>query len=263
MAKKDFGSVPPSFLVIHHTWKPRKDEWNGATSIAGLKKYYEGLGWSAGPHLFVAEDGIWLFTDMYEVGIHAGAGNGSLATGYSVGIEVVGDYDNEVWSGQTLKNAVGAISALLGRLSIPQSKIMFHRDYSSKTCPGKSITKKWLLNQLNSKEMPNEYEKNLYAIYRAVEDLLGRKDGDNPNDDETDDIVKDLSKLAKEIDELRKRPVEKIVEKVVEKPVEKIVYRDKIVEVPAKCETAENETSKPEVGKTFLEWIFDFLTKKK
>lgn len=156
---KDFGVLPPTFLVLHHTWKPTKDQWAGDKSIKGLKSYYESLGWSDGPHLFIAEDGIWLFTDMYDVGIHAGEGNGTLKTGYSIGIEVVGNYDKEVWSGETYSNTVGAIKALQEKLGIPDNKIKFHRDYSTKSCPGWAITKEWVLEQINTntKEMATKY----------------------------------------------------------------------------------------------------------
>ena len=221
--KKDFGKLPPTFLVVHHTWKPKKNEWNGATTIAALKKYYEGLGWNAGPHLFVAEDGIWLFTDMYEVGIHAGAGNGTEKTGYSIGIEVVGDYDNEVWSGKTKENALGVIKVLQEKLKIKDNGIHFHREYSAKSCPGNAITMDWLLGQLkkdNVAEAEFDYKGNLYKIFGAVELLLGRADGPNPNDSETEAILEDLAEVKKRLDAPQIKTV------TVEKPVEKIVYRD-------------------------------------
>lgn len=123
------------------------------------------------------------------------------------------------------------------------------------------------LKSYGSKEVSevadNKYVENLYRIYFAVEDLFDRKDGDNPNDEETAEIVKDLSKLTDEIDELRKRPKEKIVEKIVEKPVEKIVYRDKVVEVPAKCEKVDQKPQEPEIGKTFFQWLVDWIFGKK
>lgn len=141
----DFGPISPDKLVIHHTWKPTKSDWAGQRSINGLKAYYEGKGWPSGPHLFVAEDGIWLFSPMNKDGIHAGTLNF-----HSIGIEVVGDYDNEVWSGQTKANALGAIKALMDRLSISQSQVFFHRDVSPKTCPGRAITKEWLFAELST-----------------------------------------------------------------------------------------------------------------
>jgi hypothetical protein len=141
----DFGTLPANRLVIHHTWKPTQADWAGQRSINGLKAYYEGRGWGAGPHLFIAEDGIWLFTPMRKDGIHAGTLNPR-----SVGIEVVGDYDREVWSGQTKTNALGAIKALMGQLGISQAQVFFHRDVSPKTCPGSAISKEWLFNELSN-----------------------------------------------------------------------------------------------------------------
>ncbi|MBI5422056.1 N-acetylmuramoyl-L-alanine amidase [Candidatus Peregrinibacteria bacterium] len=143
IATFDFGPISPDKLVIHHTWKPTQATWAGQRSINGLKAYYEGKGWPAGPHLFVAEDGIWLFSPMNKDGIHAGTLNF-----HSIGIEVVGDYDNEVWSGQTKANALGVIKVLMDRLSIPQGQVFFHRDVSPKTCPGRAITKEWLFAEL-------------------------------------------------------------------------------------------------------------------
>lgn len=65
--------------VIHHTWKPTPGQWRGMTSMQSLKRYYEGLGWTAGPHLFIcagapnpADDGIWQLTPLNLKGIHAG-----------------------------------------------------------------------------------------------------------------------------------------------------------------------------------------------
>ncbi len=162
----DFGSIKPSSLVLHHTFIPTKKDWQGYKSVLGLKSYYEGKGWPAGPHCFVGEDKIWLFTPMSEVGIHAGEGNatwknalgklvyqfakpfGGNLVSYSIGIEVVGDYDFEKWGGETLKNAVFAINKLRGLLGVSTERIFFHRDFSTKSCPGWSITKEWLGQQL-------------------------------------------------------------------------------------------------------------------
>jgi hypothetical protein len=140
----DFGPTLPDKLVLHHTWRPTKEGWAGERSIQGLKNYYEGKGWPAGPHLFVAEDGIWLFSTMRKDGIHAGDLNR-----LSIGIEVVGDYDHEKWPGQTKTNALGVIKVLSERFGLDKNAIFFHRDVSSKTCPGSAITKDWLFAELD------------------------------------------------------------------------------------------------------------------
>lgn len=149
----DFGKLKPSGLVLHHTWKPTKGEWRGDVSIEGLRRYYEDKGWTAGPHLFISEDKVWLFTPMNKVGIHAGTGNATYSMGflksYTIGIEVVGDYDTEKWSGGTKTNALGAIKMLMTQLAIPTENVTFHRDWTNqKTCPGSAITKEWLFAEL-------------------------------------------------------------------------------------------------------------------
>ena len=141
----DFGPKLPNKLVLHHTWRPTKESWEGELSVKGLKAYYERKEWPAGPHLFVADDGIWLFSTMRKDGIHAG--NLNL---FSIGIEVVGDYDNAVWDGQTKYNTIGVLKVLMDKLILQRNQIFFHRDVSAKSCPGKSISKEWLFAELDN-----------------------------------------------------------------------------------------------------------------
>ncbi len=108
-----------------------------------MKKHYERKGWKAGPHLFIANDGIWLFSPMRKDGVHA-----SRLNRRSIGIEVVGNYNSEVWSGRTKSNALGVIMTLLNRLVLAENDIYFHRDVSTKSCPGKVISKEWLFYEL-------------------------------------------------------------------------------------------------------------------
>ncbi len=143
-----FGAQPANKLVIHHTWKPTKESWAGKQSILGLKGYYERKGWKVGPHLFIAEDGIWLFTPMRNNGIHAGTLNPR-----SIGIEVVGNYDVEVWSGNTKMNTLGTIESLMKQLDLTKGDIHFHRDASGKSCPGRAITKEWLFYELSQLDL--------------------------------------------------------------------------------------------------------------
>lgn len=178
VADYNFGPIPPNKIVLHHTWKPTIADWNGIKSIEGLKAYYEGKGWSAGPHLFIANDGIWLFTPMNRVGIHAGTGNatyydqvlrknvygfyGNLGDGNwrynltecSIGIEMVGDYDAKKPSGEILDYTLFVIKTLSEDLKLAHDAIHFHRDYSTKTCPGAAVTKEWLYKELDEYGKP-------------------------------------------------------------------------------------------------------------
>ena len=101
--------------------------------------------WESGPHFFVAPEGIWLFTDVNTEGIHANEANkGSIA------IEMVGEYDDHLPKGPVWENTKTLIRILLGVYDLPAWNVFLHRTYNrNKTCPGKAITKKWLLKELS------------------------------------------------------------------------------------------------------------------
>ena len=132
-------------VTLHHTWKPRRQDWRGLRTMQGIKKYYEGLGWDSGPHLFIAygspdpaDDGIWQMTALNEMGIHAGY----PANRQHWGMEVVGNYDVEPWPWALHDLVKGATLALLDwrGLAVGASTLKGHREWGSpKTCPGKAI----------------------------------------------------------------------------------------------------------------------------
>jgi len=158
VARYNFGVYPANKLVVHHTWRPEKDQWDGAQTLKNIKTYYEGKGWYAGPHLFIAEDGIWTFTPMRENGIHA-----SKLNYRSIGIEVVGNYDVVKWSGKTKTNALKAIKILMEKLELSTEDLYFHRDVTSKSCPGHAISKEWIIKELVLLDVENKVEPSPWA----------------------------------------------------------------------------------------------------
>lgn len=178
-----FGTIPPDFVVLHHTavpdasWAPlssnpntkwdRNERGLSAAQIQAkrrrqldaIKVYYQSLGWNAGPHLFIDEKWIWLFTPMYDVGIHAKSGNSyrdaKKKLHYSIGIEVIGYYERTVWPAAVARNVGMALAILRRRLgtfaldyhagprntpSAHVGSLSSHRDYNKPECPGKAIT---------------------------------------------------------------------------------------------------------------------------
>src|SRR5215207_8593147 len=116
VATYNFGSILPSKVCLHHTFSPTVDQWAGLHSMQGIQRFYAQKGWTAAPHIFVGPDGIWLFSPMRDVGIHAGTGNSGYINGkswYSIGCELVGDYDRVRPSGAIWEGA----KAVLGGLS--------------------------------------------------------------------------------------------------------------------------------------------------
>jgi len=127
-------------IILHHTWDTVWQWKRRKVSIPYYKKMYEEKGWKAGPHIFAAPEGIWLFTNIDIQGIHANAGNNG-----SVGIEMVGRYDKKPPSGKVWKNTKAVLKTLLKKFNLSVKDIHFHREYNpKKSCPGKAITKKWL-----------------------------------------------------------------------------------------------------------------------
>lgn len=173
----DFGSVPPNFIVLHHTFRPSistasagaQYDWDSGEAgmtdqqiyakrkrrLDAIRDYYRyTLGWDRGPHLFIDERYIWTFTPMFYVGIHAAEGNGAIPN-YSVGIEVIGYYEYRQWAPPIARNvglAVAAIRRRLGTFEYVHRRgpgaISSHRDYNKPTCPGAAITESYYLRVL-------------------------------------------------------------------------------------------------------------------
>jgi len=142
---KYFGMVNPNKIVLHHTYIPNLEQWSGLKSINALKKVYEGKKWTTGPHLYIAPEGIWLFSDMAKDGTHAGKGNW-----LSIGIEMVGDYRVNKPSGMVWELTKYAITILNKKLGLKAENIKFHREYMATECPGNAVQKDWVISELNN-----------------------------------------------------------------------------------------------------------------
>lgn len=185
----NFGTIPPDFVVLHHTAVPGTrfapfpggslwdDNEAGLTEpeiyqrrkskLDGIRNYYQNTnGWDRGPHLFIDDRYIWLFSPLYEPGIHAKTGNSFHKDGrlhYSIGIEVVGYYEHVHWPPaveQMVGHAVAVLKQRLGTFELeyrpgptnqPQNhvnSISSHRDYNKPACPGGAITEDYYLGVL-------------------------------------------------------------------------------------------------------------------
>lgn len=191
VASYSFGRIPPDQIVLHHTAIPSTlaarypsgAVWDaGETNLTEqqiyakrlrqlgqLRDYYHQiLLWDRGPHLFIDERYIWLFTPMNAVGIHAKEGNSYVdANGrlhYSIGIEVLGYYEHVVWPDKVVANVAAACQALGRRLGIAleyragprhtpsahATSVSSHRDYNKIECPGRAISETYYTRVLNA-----------------------------------------------------------------------------------------------------------------
>jgi hypothetical protein len=164
---------PPLWPVLHHTaipaasWAPYGDParfWDAGEAglsaarikakrlaqLANIFDYYQNtLGWSAGPQLWVDDRYIYVGTPLTQEGIHAGGGNYTTVAGrrrYSVGVEVIGYYEQRAWPELVLANVAHAVVTLqrkLGTFQLLSGKgpgfISEHRHYSKPSCPGGAV----------------------------------------------------------------------------------------------------------------------------
>jgi hypothetical protein len=85
-----FTTWRPQFVVVHNTGSPTLAERPvGFTPahIQNLGTYHrDGRGWSAGPHCFVDQNGIWVFTPLTTPGVHSPSWNDK-----TWGVETLGE----------------------------------------------------------------------------------------------------------------------------------------------------------------------------
>jgi hypothetical protein len=150
-----FGPWRPSLIVWHNTAAPSLAQWQktaaddkangltpGITRIGNLETYFKNdNGWSGAPHLFIADDLIWVFNPLDKSGVHSPSWNS-----ISIGIEMVADFDREdddAGAGLKVKNnTIFATAILCETFGLdPNMAIKLHREDPKTThaCPGKDF----------------------------------------------------------------------------------------------------------------------------
>lgn len=162
---QNMGDAPANLICHHHTYIPTLAQWKGMESLLAIFRYYERKGWrkGVGPHVFVADNGIYIATHPRHDGIGVAGFNHRV-----IHIECIGNFDNKPLGGQQLENLYVLNRALAKNPGIPinRSKHFFHRDKSPKSCPGKANTKELLIDKSIAKPKPKEEPK--------VKDYKGR-----------------------------------------------------------------------------------------
>lgn len=143
----------PSFVVVHNTENPTFAAWHtqpGSRWMQGFINYYrDDQKWSGGPHLFVADDVIWVGTPLTLPGVHSPSWNP-----FSLGVEVIGDYNREPLSADVAQNAASALATIHDALGIDPGTIRFHKEDPETThtgCPGRNLVKTDLIAAVRAK----------------------------------------------------------------------------------------------------------------
>lgn len=144
----------PSFVVLHNTGSPSLAQRPAGLTqvhISNLEAYYrDQQKWSAGPHLFVDDHQIWVFTPLTVSGVHSPSWN-SVA----FGVEMLGDFSKEPFdSGRGLlvqQNAVAAVASLSAVLGLDSSSMKLHKEDTATDhdCPGSTQPKKLAIGHVD------------------------------------------------------------------------------------------------------------------
>ncbi len=135
----------PQFIALHNTAVPslaQRPQGFKKSHIENLAAYYQSKGWSAGPHLFIDDRQIWVFTPLTMSGVHSPSWNK-----IALGIEMLGDYASEAFSeGRGAKvrdNAVAAMATLSAVLGLDPATMRLHKEdpATDHDCPGKNVGK--------------------------------------------------------------------------------------------------------------------------
>jgi hypothetical protein len=136
----------PSFIVLHNTGVPslaQRPEGLTQHHIHSLEGYYRDTQkWKAGPHLFIDDKQIWVFTPLTVSGTHSPSWNK-----VALGVEMLGDYEKEAFDSgrglQVRENTVAALATLSAVLGIDSQTMRIHREdpLTTHACPGKNVRK--------------------------------------------------------------------------------------------------------------------------
>lgn len=153
VATLSFSDWRPQFAVVHNTSSPRLSQWHshpGEERMRNLESYYrDEQKWSGGPHLFIADDFIWVFTPLTTSGVHSPSWNS-----ISWGMELVGEYDDEPFNPGVRENAVDALAILHAWSGISPDTLRFHKEDPATThthCPGKNVSKEDLIARIKDR----------------------------------------------------------------------------------------------------------------
>jgi hypothetical protein len=159
-----FAAWCPSLLVVHNTASPTFAQWHqvaGASRMRGFQDYYSSPPpngpadgpWSAGPHLFVADDLIWAFTPLTSPGVHSPSWNA-----ISWGVETTGDWSKEPVPAALMENLVSALTTLCQAANLdPAIALRWHLDdplTTHKGCPGQNLQKPDLIQRVQTRLSP-------------------------------------------------------------------------------------------------------------
>ena len=125
-------------IVLHHTSSP-VDTWQGSGSMLHYWNLYRSRGWKSGPHIFIAPNGVWLFTPITK----KGTCSVKEADKNSIHIEVVGRYYDKFPKKDIESIAADVIVSIMEKFWLPFNSITNHFSFDSESNCTPILDKDW------------------------------------------------------------------------------------------------------------------------
>ena len=198
LSRQDFARIVDQFdwrsasrknaIHMHHTWRPDHSQYDGLRTIEGMWRFHtQTRGWSdIAQHVSIAPDGtIWTGRDWNRSPASAVGHNSRKVFMF----ETIGDFDTgkDELEGEQMESVLFVSATIQERFkSFGEVALIFHNEFSDKSCPGTAI------NQADFLERLSEYR---YSISEALaESALASAD---------EDEVKRIQEISKSIQDPR------------------------------------------------------------
>jgi lysozyme family protein len=157
LGQRKFTTWRPQGIVLHNTDHPQLHSYS--RKVKGELRQYEGWyetkgggpvqrlkniahgyrtrGWKSGPHLFVDDERIWVFTPLETSGTHSPSYNGTHWA-----LEMVGNFSLEAFNPKIRDMTVAALAIMCEARGLSPDTIIRHGSdprTSHSDCPGKNV----------------------------------------------------------------------------------------------------------------------------
>lgn len=133
-------------IIMHHTSSPL-ESWQSSGSMLHYWNLYRSRGWKSGPHIFIAPNGIWLFTPLLE----QGTCSAEDANKGSIHIEIVGRYfEGPPDNPETCYLTALAVAALKKKFGILDLNILTHHEFDILSNCSPYVGIGWLAKQFEA-----------------------------------------------------------------------------------------------------------------
>lgn len=153
----------PRYIIIHHSASPQNTAWESVNSWHKGRGFpISSLGFYIGYHWLIGIDYVKQARATDEIGAHAYGWNDK-----SIGICLTGNYEEDLKPTQYQEEKLyKIIRDMMREYNIPESNILLHRDTKATACPGKHITKEYILELIKPKMISFE---EVLAKYKKIQ----------------------------------------------------------------------------------------------